>query len=357
MSVPRVELAEGYSIARILNGGWQLAVGHRAEPVDERQAVEAMSRLAEAGFTTFDCADIYAGVEELLGRFLKSYPRPGEIQVHTKLVPDKSALPRMDRRYVERIVDRSLARLGVERLDLVQFHWWDHQVPGLLDALGWLDELRKAGKVRLLGATNFDATRLRRIVEAGIPIAAHQVQYSLLDRRPRGEMTRWCAEHGIRLLAYGSLAGGLLTDRYLGRAGPGEPGNRSLVKYLLILEEFGGWKLLQELLQAMRQVGDKHGVDVANVAVRFTLDEEAVAGAIVGASSAAHAASNLRAFSFSFDEEDRRLLGGVLERSMGPTGDVYGLERIPRGRHAAIMKTDLNRLQVPSRLVAPKATG
>jgi len=344
MSVPRVELAEGYSIARILNGGWQLAAGHRGEPVDERQAVGAMARLAEAGFTTFDCADIYTGVEELLGRFLKSYPRPWEIQVHTKLVPDQSALPSIDRRYLERIVDRSLVRLGVERLDLVQFHWWDDRVPGLLDALGWLDELRKAGKVRLLGLTNFDAGQLRRILEAGIPIAAHQVQYSLLDRRPRGEMAELCAEHGIRLLAYGSLAGGLLTDRYLGRATPREAKNRSLVKYLLIVEEFGGWELFQELLAAMRQVADKHGVDVANVAVRFTLEEEAVAAAIVGAPSAGHAASNLRTFSLVLDDEDRRLLGGVLERSLGPTGPVYGLERVPRGRHALIMKTDLNRL-------------
>ncbi len=350
MSVPRVELAEGYSIARILNGGWQLSAGHRAAAIDVRDAVDAMTRLSEAGFTTFDCADIYTGVEELLGRFLKSYPRPREIQVHTKLVPDRSALPTLDRRYVEHIVDRSLARLGVERLDLVQFHWWDDEVPGLLDAMGWLDELREAGKIRLLGATNFDAVHLRQIVDAGIPVAAHQVQYSLLDRRPRGEMTELCAEHGIHLLCYGSLAGGLLTDRYLGRGVPSaEPENRSLVKYRLIVEEFGGWELFQELLAAVRQVAAKHGTSVANVAVRFTLDQAAVAGAIVGASSAEHADSNLRTFSLALDDEDRRRLGSVLERSLGPTGAVYGLERVPRGRHAVIMKTDLNRLEAIDR--------
>jgi len=189
MSVPRVELAEGYSIARILNGGWQLAAGHRAEPIDARQAVDAMTRLAEAGLTTFDGADIYTGVEELFGRFLKSYPRPREIQVHTKLVPDRSALPTLDRRYVESIVDRSLVRLGVERLDLVQFHWWDHQVPGLLDALGWLDEMREAGKIRLLGATNFDAAQLRRIVEVRSQYLEFVGQARAL-RDQRGELLR-----------------------------------------------------------------------------------------------------------------------------------------------------------------------
>jgi aryl-alcohol dehydrogenase-like predicted oxidoreductase len=345
VEVARVELAPGYSVARIVNGGWQLSAGHGAAPVDVRSAVAAMTRLAEAGFTTFDCADIYSGVEELIGRFLASYPRRSEIQVHTKLVPDKSALGRVDRRYVERIVDRSLKRLGVERLDLVQYHWWDPAVPGAVETALALRELREAGKIRLLGATNFGVRELGAIVEAGVPVAVHQVQYSLLDRRPENGMVDLCAAHGIHLFCYGSLAGGFVSERHLGRGEPADPmPNRSLVKYRLIIEEFGGWGSFQELLGAVKRVADKHGVSVANVAARWTLERPQVAGVIVGARTAEHVRSNLATFGFELDDEDRRLLAAVTSRSAGPAGDVFGLERIPRGRHSAIMKTELNRL-------------
>lgn len=341
-TVPRIELAPGYSIARILNGGWQLSRGHGAE-VDPRNAVNAMVRLADAGFTTFDCADIYTGVEELLGRFLVAWNGRSEIQIHTKYVPDKSALASLTRRDVEATVDRSLARLGVERLDLVQYYWWDDDVPGRVEAALWLDELRRKGKIRHLGATNFNVRQLAEIVDAGVPLIANQVQVSLLDRRTEHGMVRYCAEHGIHLLAYGSLAGGFLSERYLGRACPDPLPNRSLVKYRLIIEEFGGWELFQELLGVLESVADRHGVSVANVAARWVLDREAVAGAIIGARSAAHLESNRRIFDVALDAEDHRRLDAVLERSPGPAGDCFDLERVPGGRHAVIMKTNLGR--------------
>lgn len=344
-AVPRVELAPGYTIARVVNGGWQLAAGHGGAAVDPGAAVEALIRLAEAGFTTFDCADIYTGVEELLGRFLRVYPRRGEVQVHTKLVPDRHALPTLARRYVERVIDRSLARLGVERLDLVQLHWWDYEVPGYVEAAGWLDDLRRAGKVRLLGATNFDVRHLGEIVAAGVPIAAHQVQYSLVDRRPENGMADFCAAHGIRLLCYGTIAGGFLSERYLGAPAPAGPlANRSLVKYRLMIDELGGWALYQELLAALGRIAGRHGVAAANVAARWVLDRPQVAAVLVGAKSAAHAASNARIFDAALDDADRRALAAVLARARGPGGDVFGLERQPGGRHAAIMKTELNQL-------------
>ena len=111
--VPRWEIVPGYSIARIVNGGWQLSEGHGARSIDADAAVDGLSKLVDAGLTTFDCGDIYVGVEELLGQLLTRHQslKPGSsIQVHTKLVPDLSALATVDRQYVERIVDRSLRR-------------------------------------------------------------------------------------------------------------------------------------------------------------------------------------------------------------------------------------------------------
>jgi aryl-alcohol dehydrogenase-like predicted oxidoreductase len=111
----------------------------------------------------------------------------------------------------------------MERLDLVQFHWWDYSEPRWLEALGWLDDLRAKGKVRLIGGTNFDAPHVREILEAGVPLASMQVQYSVLDHRPENGLAALCEAHGVGLLCYGSVAGGLLSDHWLGRPEPSEP--------------------------------------------------------------------------------------------------------------------------------------
>src|SRR5690606_36285107 len=145
--VKRTTLAPGYEISRVLKGGWQLAGGHGAVDVDA--ALADMDRYVEAGITTFDCADIYTGVEELIGNWRRTRPdRAASVQVHTKYVPDIDLLPTHSREDVVRGVDRSLRRLATDALDLVQLHWWDYDVPGYLDAAAWLDELRAAGKVR-----------------------------------------------------------------------------------------------------------------------------------------------------------------------------------------------------------------
>ncbi|HXW19474.1 MAG TPA: aldo/keto reductase, partial [Roseiarcus sp.] len=242
----RATLAPDYEISRIIRGGWQLAAGHGA--ATSADPIPAMIAFADAGVTTFDCADIYTGVEETIGRFRRRYlALRGEealrrIRIHTKFVPDLDLLPRIAKRDVERVIDRSLRRLDMDRLDLVQLHWWDYDIPGLIETAHWLDELRKSGKVTLLGGTNFDPEHMRKIVQSGAPLVSMQVQYSLLDRRPETTMVEAAAALGVRLLCYGSLAGGFLSDRWLGAPAPtGDLPNRSLVKYRLVIEEFGGW--------------------------------------------------------------------------------------------------------------------
>ncbi|MDX1503762.1 MAG: aldo/keto reductase [Thermoanaerobaculia bacterium] len=342
----RVELAPGYSVSRVINGGWQLAAGHGAARGSREERVRGLLRLAERGFTTFDVADIYTGVEELLGEVVRRWRRDGggpPLRIHTKCVPDRAALSRLTRADVARTVERSLARLGVERLDLVQLHWWEYEVPGYVEAALWLEALRREGKIRLLGVTNFDRSRLAEMLDAGAEIATIQLQYSLLDRRPEGGMSRLCAQRGVSMLAYGTLAGGYLGERWLGAPAPpaGSQENRSLTKYRLIVEEAGGWARLQELLAATSEIGRRHGVSAANVATRWVLERSGVAAAILGATSARHVEENLRLFSFRLDEEDRALLTPLLAAAPGPRGDVYGLERHPGSPHRQILRTDL----------------
>jgi aryl-alcohol dehydrogenase-like predicted oxidoreductase len=345
--IPRYALGDGYSLSRIIKGGWHLAGDHGT--IDPRQAIEDMALFVESGITTFDCADIYTGVEELIGNFRRSYPTlAGRAQVHTKFVPDLSDLRTVDRRYVERIIDRSLRRLGMECLDLVQFHWWDYSVPRYIETALELDRLRRAGKIAHIGVTNFDTPRLQEIVAAGVPIVAHQLQYSLLDNRPDASMLEYCRSRAIVLLCYGTVAGGFLSERWMGKpeprreGGPGSLTNRSLIKYKLIIDDFGGWELFQQLLATLAQVAARHGTDIASVASKAILDRPQVAAVIVGATNTAHLQSNARLASLRLEPDDLAAIAAVTSRRRGPEGDVYTLERDRTGRHGQIMKYELN---------------
>jgi aryl-alcohol dehydrogenase-like predicted oxidoreductase len=344
--VPTQALAPGYVIPRLIKGGWQLAGGHGA--VDRTAAIDDMIAFADAGITAFDCADIYTGVEELIGDFLRAWrARHGAnapaIRVHTKCVPDRDLLPTLTFSHIEALIDRSLRRLGVETLDLVQFHWWDYAAPRWLEAAGHLATLQRAGKIRHIGLTNFDTAHVRAIVEAGVPIVSHQVQVSLLDRRALRDMAAYCHDRRIGLLAYGALAGGFLHERWLGAPAPPEPlENRSLVKYRLIIDEFGGWDAFQRLLDRLAAIAAAHRSTIGAVAVRAVLDEPGVAAVIVGARNAAHLPATLAALDLSLHDDERRAIGALLDAAPGPAGDVYTLERDPAGPHAGIMRYNLN---------------
>lgn len=347
MTMEQIALRPGYSISRVIRGGWQLAGGHGA--IDRDRAVDELIAAFDAGITTFDCADIYTGVEELYGAVrakLIATRGPDEaarLHVHTKLVPDLAILPHVTRADVEAIVDTSLRRLRMERLDLVQFHWWDYQHPAWLDVFHWLADLSAKGKVRHVAGTNFDTAHVATVLEAGIPLVSLQVQYSVLDDRPEHGLAELCARHGVHLLCYGSVAGGFLSDRWLGAPEPtGALENRSLVKYKLIIDDFGGWGLFQELLRTLRRIADRHGTDIATVASRFVLDRPQVAAVIVGARNASHVQANAGVSAVALDAEDRAAIAAVTARRRGPEGDVYTLERDRTGRHGAIMKYNLN---------------
>jgi aryl-alcohol dehydrogenase-like predicted oxidoreductase len=347
VKVARFGIRPGYEISRLIRGGWQLAGGHG--PVDRTAAVADLVACCEVGIDTFDCADIYTGVEEIMGALRTEYGRRhgiaalAALKVHTKCVPDLDRLASVDRAYVRSIVDRSLERLRAERLDLVQLHWWDYGVQGYVEAAFWLDELRREGKVHLLGGTNFDTARTAELVSAGVPLASMQVQYSLLDDRPEHGLAAFCLKHAMSLLCYGSVAGGFLADRWLGKPEPMPPfANRSLAKYKPIIDDFGGWDLFQDLLRTLRAVADRHGTDIASVASRSVLDRPAVGAVIVGARDRSHLARNAALTAFDLTAADRAAIAAVLARRKGPGGDTFTHERDRSGRHGSIMKYNLN---------------
>ncbi len=341
------DLAPGHRISRVVKGGWQLAGGHGE--VDRDASITDMAAFYDAGITTFDCADIYTGVEEMIGAFRSDLARArgkaalDALRVHTKYVPNLESLAQLRKSDVEAAIDTSLFRLKTDRLDLVQFHWWDYDQGDFVEAAGWLTELRAAGKIRNIGGTNFDTSRSLAMIEAGVPLVSLQVQYSLIDNRPARQMVEAFAKPGVQLICYGSVSGGLLSDRWLGQPELQEPHEtRSLTKYKLVVDEFGGWALFQDLLQVLRDIADRHGTDIASVASRWVLDRPGVAAVIVGARNRSHLAMNAQIAALTLTEADRADIETVLSRSNTIPGDVYALERDRSGRHGAIMKYNLN---------------
>lgn len=347
MSIERIEIQPGYSISRVIKGGWHLSGGHGA--IDEHQAIEDMLAFVESGITTFDCADIYTGVEELIGKFLKKYKSSFNsgtlpaVQVHTKYVPDYNALSSLTKKDTEKIINRSLQRLKVERLDLVQLAWWDFTIPGYIETALCLAELQKMGKIRFIGVTNVNGKYLTEMLNEGVPIITNQVQYSVLDHRPETDLTEILTSHRIHLLCYGVVAGGFLSDRYLNTAEPTQPlENRSLVKYKLIIDELGGYDVFQQTLQVLNTISKKYNVGIAEVASRYILQKPAVAGVIIGARNQHHLPSLFKLDSPQLDDKDIKAIHDVISRAKGPKGSVYELESKKEGKHGSIMRYNLN---------------
>jgi len=320
----RTSLAPGLEISRIVTGLWQVADMERAGPLDPERAAQALAGYAEAGFDSFDMADHYGSAEILAGRFLAGAARgefklgPERPTAFTKWCPEPGA---MTPKIVRAGVERARQRLGVATIDLLQLHWWQFEHPGYLDAMAALEGLRRDGLIAHLGVTNFDTDHLRVLVKQGHGIASNQVCFSLLDRRAAGAMTAFCLEHGIGLLAYGTLGGGFLSDRWVGAAQP-EVDDWSKQKYQRFVAVLGGWDVLQAILAALAEVAQKHEVSVANVATRWVLEQPAVRAIIVGArlGEREHRADNLRLFRFALDGDDH----ARIDRALADAGPIPG---------------------------------
>lgn len=337
MSLPsasRFQFAPDMEICRVLNGMWQVSGGHG--PIEPNAAVAAMFPYMDEGFSTWDLADHYGPAEDFAGEFRRQLAEKGgtdalaQILAFTKWVPRPVA---MTRPVVQNAVEVSLRRMDVPCLDLLQFHWWDYQNPGYLDAMSHLADLRDEGRIKHIALTNFDTENMKRVVDHGIQIVSNQVQYSLVDRRPEVRMAQFCQDEGIHLLAYGTLCGGLLSEKYLGQSEPSRAAlnTSSLSKYKQMVDAWGGWELFQDLLGVLKGVADRHGVTIANVAVRYVLDRPTVAGVIVGVrlGVSEHTAANARVFDFSLDQRDLDQIEGIQSRSrdlyriIGDCGDEY----------------------------------
>ncbi|CAF4342136.1 unnamed protein product [Rotaria sp. Silwood2] len=227
-TLSRLQLTPDMNICRTLNGLWQVSGGHGH--IDRTAAIKDMFHYMNAGFTTWDLADIYGPAEDIMGEFIR----------------------------------------------------------------------------QLL---------------------------SVRDRRPEMHMIQFCQQNNIKLFTYGTVCGGLLSDKYLGKAEPRSEDltTVSLKKYKNMVDKWGGWQLFQELLTVLKQIANKYNVSITNVAVRYILDKPAVGGVIIGArlGLSEHLQDNTKVFEFNLDADDNEKIDEIsrksrdLYRTIGDCGDEY----------------------------------
>ena len=326
IAVDRAELAPDLSISRVLTGLWQIADMERdGRALDPVSTASSLRAYVDAGFTSFDMADHYGSAEIVAGHLREGTVQP--VQLFTKWVPKPGPLTPGD---VRAAVEKSLHRLRTDRIDLLQFHAWSYADPSWIDGLLHLQALKAEGLIGHIGLTNVDAAHFNMLLATGIEVVSDQVCFSLLDRRAAGALSDVCRARGVKLLAYGTLAGGWLSNRWLGQPEPDweSGGTWSQMKYGRFMRVAGGWDALQRVLRAADAVARRHGVSIANVASRYILEQPAVAGIIIGArpGEREHIDDNLRVFTFSLSGEDRGELEAALATLKpipGDCGDEY----------------------------------
>lgn len=303
-------------------GAWAYGWG----PQDDDESLDAMHRALALGVNWIDTAAVYGlgHSEEVVGRLLRDLPEADRPYVFTKggLVwneGDRMATPvqTLEPESIQAEVEASLRRLGVERIDLYQFHWPDAIGTPVEDSWAALMRLVEQGKVRAAGVSNFDVGLLRRCETIG-HVDSLQPPFSLIRREAAAAEIPWCAEHGTGVIAYSPMQSGLLTDRFdaarVAGLAPDDWRRRSA--------EFREPRLERNLAlrDALRPVARRHGATVSAVAVAWTLAWPGVTGAIVGARSARQVEGWIGATALELTGEDLDEIGAAIEQSGAGSG-------------------------------------
>jgi len=306
----------GLKVSEITYGNW---VTHGSQ-IGEEAAVACVRAALDCGITSFDTADVYARgrAEEILGRALRGERREG-LEVFTKVYGPMGDGPNdvgLSRKHVREGVDASLRRLGLDYVDLLQAHRYDHETP-LEETMQAFADVVRAGKALYIGVSEWRAEEIRAgkalADELGVPLVSNQPQYSALYRVIEAEVLPTCRELGLSQVVWSPLAQGVLTGKYR----PGEPppeGSRAT-------DEAGGgagfvarWLRddVLERVDALRPLADEAGLSMAALALAWVLQEENVASAIIGASRPEQVRDNVRAVGVRLDPELRRRMDELL---------------------------------------------
>jgi aryl-alcohol dehydrogenase-like predicted oxidoreductase len=298
-------------------GGWSFGWG----PQDDGDSIAAMRRALELGVNWVDTAAIYGlgHSEEVVGRLMRELDRSSRPLVFTKggLVWDERdpmAEPRRNLRpaSIRRECEESLRRLGMERIDLYQFHWPDDSGTAVEDSWGEMGRLIDEGKVRFGGVSNFDVAMLERC-ERIRHVASAQPPFSMIRREVARDAIPWCAAHGVGVIVYSPMQAGILTDGF----DAGRLARMAADDWRRRASEFQPSRLSRNLAlrDALRPIAKRHGATVAAVAVAWTLSWPGVSGAIVGARNPAQVDGWIDGGRLQLTNEDLDEIGSAIERT------------------------------------------
>jgi aryl-alcohol dehydrogenase-like predicted oxidoreductase len=308
-------------VSELSFGTWLTVAGG----IGREQAIRCIHAAVDHGITLFDTANQYGAgeAERVLGEALKVFPRD-RFMVATKLYfpvgdePDRG----LSAAQVEKQLNRSLERLGVDAIDLYQCHRFDKETP-LEETLGALDKAVKAGKVRAIGFSEWtgeqiDAAAAITVARGLTAFSSSQPQYSMLWRKPEGKVFPACARHGIGNLAFSPLAHGVLTGKYA-PGQPPPPGSRAASDEMNVFMESAGRHFRSDfLLEAVAQlkpIAADLGLTMAQMGLAWVLRRPEVASAIIGASRPEQIADNVKAVGVKLSDD-------VLERMDKAVGAV-----------------------------------
>jgi aryl-alcohol dehydrogenase-like predicted oxidoreductase len=312
----------GFGAWAIGGGGWSFGWG----PQEDSASIAAMRRSWERGLNWIDTAAVYGlgHSEELVGRLLRELPTGDRPYVFTKCGlawDEKNPMGEIRRdlrpEAIRRECEASLRRLGVERIDLYQFHWPDQAGTPVEDSWGELGRLVEEGKVRWGGVSNFDVDLLSRC-EKVRHVDSHQPPFSMVSREAAAAEIPWCAGKGTGVIVYSPMASGLLTEKWtvdrVDRLAPDDWRRRS--------PEFRSPNVVRNLSlrDALRPIADRRGTTVAAVAVAWTLACTGVTGAIVGARSPEQVDGWIGAADLTLSGEDLEEIADAIGRTGAGSG-------------------------------------
>lgn len=269
----------GFGAWAIGGGNWEFAWGSQ----DDNDSVAAIHRALDRGINWIDTAAVYGlgHSEEVVARAVRSSPQKPYIFTKCSRLgkPDGSIYGNLDPASLTAELHESLRRLGVDAIDLYQIHWPDPEGQ-LEEAWDTLARFQQQGKVRYIGVSNFNVEQMRR-VQAIAPITSLQPPYSLLRRDIESEILPFCRENGIGVINYSPMVSGLLTGKMTAERVQKFPEN----DWRRRNQNFREPKLSRNLALAalLTEIGREHGVQAGVVAIAWTLRNQAVTAAIVGA--------------------------------------------------------------------------
>jgi aryl-alcohol dehydrogenase-like predicted oxidoreductase len=314
----------GFGAWALGGGGWAFGWG----PQDDAVSLATMRHALELGLNWIDTAAVYGlgHSEEVVGRLLRELPPSARPLVFTKcgLIWDQNNPMAPPRRVlkpdsISGECDASLRRLGVERIDLYQFHWPDETGTAVEDSWNEMARLIELGKVRLGGVSNFHVPLLERC-EAIRHVDSLQPPFSLIRRQAAAREIPWCANHNTGVICYSPMQSGLLTDAFSRERVAKLPED----DWRRHSPDFNEPELSRNLAlrDALRPVAKRHRTTVSAVAVAWTLAWPGVTGAIVGGRSPQQVDGWIEAASLQLTATDLQEISEAIVRTgagEGPT--------------------------------------